>query len=99
MASFNIKKLEDSVVSMARKIGYVIIDTKSNEEYNLVRKLTGNNYPRFHIYVKPGITWNFSLHLDQKKPIYGAKGVHAHNGEYFGPIIDSETDRIKSLLQ
>ena len=34
----------------------------------------------------------FSLHLDQKKPIY--EGTHAHNGEYFGPVVETEADRI-----
>jgi len=39
------------------------------------------------------------LHLDQKQPSYGTKGVHAHNGEYFGPMIDEEADRIREILQ
>lgn len=81
-------------MAVARKIGYTIIDTKENGEYNLVRKLTMNNYPRFHAYVKQqGSDFIFNLHLDQKQPTY--KGTHAHNGEYFGPIINEEADRIK----
>lgn len=93
---FTIKQNE-SVVNVARKIGYVIIDAKNNVEYNLVRKLTGNNYPRFHIYLKQrGENFIFSLHLDQKAPIY--KGTHAHSGEYDGPVIETESDRIKQLL-
>jgi len=101
---FAIKNLEDSIVSVARKLGYVIIDTRENGEYNLVRKLTGQNYPRFHAYVKSfgaaqdgAIDYNFSLHLDQKAPIY--KGAHAHSGEYFGPVVESEADRIKEILK
>ena len=39
----------------------------------------------------------FSLHLDQKKPVY--QGAHAHSGEYFGPVIDEEAARIKSILK
>ena len=87
---------------MARSLGYVIIDTNGGQ-YNLVRKLNYDNYPRFHAYVKQsGNDFNFSLHLDQKKPIYGARGVHgvhAHNGEYFGPVVENEADRIKETLQ
>jgi hypothetical protein len=62
--------------------------------------LDRDNYPRFHVYLKQqGTDFIFSLHLDQKKPSYGAKGVHAHNGEYFGPVVQDEEDRIKSALE
>ena len=95
---FTIVITTKNVVGVAREIGYIIIDTKENGEYNLVRKLTGNNYPRFHIYLKQqGEKYIFSLHLDQKKPIYA--GSHAHNGEYEGPVIDTESDRIKEILK
>ena len=88
-----------SIVSAAREIGYAIIDTRENGEYNLVRRLSGNNYPRFHAYVaQRGTDFVFSLHLDQKAPIYKGVGVHAHNGEYFGPIIDEEAERIRKIL-
>ena len=96
-------KNKNSRVDLSRKIGYVIIDTNGNE-YNLVRKLSGNNYPRFHAYVKEqGRSANgetsliFSLHLDQKAPIY--QGAHAHNGEYFGPVVEQEADRIRETLK
>lgn len=104
---FEIKNLNMGVVQVARAIGYVIIDTNGNE-YNLVRKLTGENYPRFHIYLKSfgaaqdKLNYKFSLHLDQKKPSYGlpaqAGGSHAHSGEYFGPVVEEESDRIKEIL-
>jgi hypothetical protein len=95
---FVIINTTENVVGVARKIGYVIIDTRENGEYNLVRKLTGVNYPRFHIYLKQqGEKFIFSLHLDQKAPIY--KGTHAHNGEYAGPIVEEEADRIKNILK
>jgi hypothetical protein len=64
----------------------------------------GGNYPRFHAYVKElgrsasGETgFSFSLHLDQKKPIY--EGTHAHNGEYDSPVVMDEADRIKEILK
>ncbi len=97
MADFTIKNIQKSVAEVAREIGYVIIDTRENGEYNLVRRLDRDNYPRFHIYVKPGVTWIFSLHLDQKQPSY--QGSHAHSGEYFGPVIENEADRIKEILK
>jgi len=95
---FTIENIQKSIVTVAHEIGYVIIDTNGNE-YNLVRKLAGYNYPRFHIYLKQqGLNFIFSLHLDQKAPIYKGVGVHAHNGEYFGPAVETEADRIKEIL-
>ena len=95
---FIIKNIQENIVVVAREIGYVIIDTKDNGEYNLVRKLTLQNYPRFHAYVKQhGTEFVFSLHLDQKKPSY--EGSHAHSGEYFGPVVETEADRIRDSLR
>ena len=94
---FTIKNIQQNIVGVARELGYVIIDTNGNE-FNLVRKLNYDNYPRFHAYVKQqGQDFNFSLHLDQKKSIY--QGAHAHNGEYFGPVVETEADRIKEILK
>jgi hypothetical protein len=95
---FTVINTTDNVVNISRKLGYVIIDSKENGKYNLVRKLTGLNYPRFHVYLKvAGDRFIFSLHLDQKAPIY--KGTHAHSGEYAGPVVEDEVDRIKNILQ
>jgi len=97
---FTIKNVNKSIVEVSREMGYVIIDAKENGEYNLVRRIGADNYPRFHVYLRQsGSNSDFSLHLDQKKPIYEAKGVHAHSGEYFGPVVDNEADRIKNILQ
>jgi hypothetical protein len=94
---FTVKNIKDSIVEVARKIGYIIIDSKEYNEYNMVRKLDLDNYPRFHIYLKQaGDRFIFSLHLDQKAPSY--KGTHAHSGEYEGPVVETEVDRIKNLL-
>jgi len=96
MADFTIKNLQRSIVDVARSAGYVIIDN-NGEQINMVRKLAGQNYPRFHVYVKQqGQDFIFSLHLDQKKPSY--EGSHAHSGEYFGPLVENEADRIKNIL-
>ena len=96
---FTIKNLQRSASDVARTIGYVIIDTTARGEYNMVRKFSRDNYPRFHVYLKQlGTDFVFSLHLDQKKPVYENSGAHAHNGEYFGPVIDGERDRIKNAL-
>ena len=96
---FVIKNVNKSIAEVARQLGYSIIDANSSIEYNLVRRLAGNNYPRFHVYLKTrGNDYAFSLHLDQKAPIYQSKGVHAHNGEYFGPVVEGEAERLKEIL-
>ena len=46
---FEIKNLRESALSVARKIGYVIIDTKPNGEYNLVRKFRRVFFYKFNI--------------------------------------------------
>ena len=93
---FIIKNLQKSIAEVSREIGYLIIDN-NGEQINMVRRLTGQNYPRFHAYVRQnGQDFNFSLHLDQKKPSY--EGSHAHSGEYFGPLVDEESERVKNLL-
>src|SRR3989338_8081828 len=97
---FVIKNIKENINWLAREIGYVVLEAKNPNEYNMVRKLIGENYPRFHIYVKQrGEYFDFSLHLDQKKPIYKGAGVHAHNGEYFGPVVENEADRIEQILK
>jgi hypothetical protein len=94
---FEISNVKQGVASVARALGYVIIDTKPNGEHNLVRKLLGTTYPRFHIYLKVmGERYIFNLHLDQKKPSY--EGSHAHSGEYEGPIVMDEADRVKEII-
>jgi len=96
---FTIKNVQEGVAGVSRTIGYVIIDTTERNEYNMVRKFGRDSYPRFHVYLKQlGNDFVFSLHLDQKKPVYENSGSHAHNGEYFGPIVDDEADRIKRAL-
>ena len=95
---FQIKNIKENIHNIARQIGYVILEAKSPNEYNMVRYLSINNYPRFHIYVKQrGEYLDFNLHLDQKAPSYS--GTHAHAGEYEGPVVETEADRIKEILQ
>ena len=95
---FIIENLKQSVSTVARAIGYLIIDSNGNE-YNMVRKLSVDHYPRFHVYARQqGDNYSFSLHLDQKQPSYQSRGVHDHNGEYFGPVVENEVDRIRGYL-
>lgn len=95
---FVIKDLKENIVNLARTIGYINLDTVNHNEFGMVRKLSYNNYPRFHLFVKQrGDHFHFSLHLDQKQPSYA--GSHAHSGEYEGVAVENEVDRIKEILK
>ncbi len=101
---FIIKNLDKSVNDLMRTIGYKPAYFQKEGEVSIVRQLTRNDYPRFHLYIKESKSYNlepksysFSLHLDQKKPSYeGSKG---HGGDYDGDVIDGEAERIKILLK
>jgi len=93
------KPAKENTYTLIRKIGYYPLskDEKA-EETNCVRPLDRSGYPRFHLYLKTeGNNFIFSLHLDQKKPIY--KGAPAHAGEHEGELVEKEAERIKKILE
>ncbi|OGZ65780.1 MAG: hypothetical protein A2822_01195 [Candidatus Staskawiczbacteria bacterium RIFCSPHIGHO2_01_FULL_41_41] len=95
---FEIKNIQKSTSDLMRTIGYQPAYFQKPGEVSIVRQLTGNDYPRFHLYIKQsGPDFNFSLHLDQKKPSY--EGQTGHNGDYDGEVVEGEAERIKSLLK
>ncbi len=99
--TFTIKNTNETVASLARRIGYRLMGIEENE-YSIVKQLDRNNYPRFHIYIKKNEENNefvFNLHLDQKQPSYEGSGAHAHSGEYEGEIIEREAERIKREIR
>lgn len=77
--------------------GFLGQDEKTGE-LSLVRRLSGADYPRFHVYVKKeGDEITVNLHLDQKKPSY--EGSAAHSGEYEdSEILQKEAERIKQVF-
>ena len=94
---FEIKNLQKSINDIMRQIGYLPAYFQKEGEFSIIRKITRNDYPRFHLYiVQRGADMIFKLHLDQKKPSYeGAKG---HSGDYDGDVVEGEAERIKQLL-
>ncbi len=90
-------KTNEHPLGLGRLLGYKLLGEKDNE-FNLVRPIGENYYPRFHMYAeKLKGELIFNLHLDQKRPIY--EGQTAHSGEYEGEIIEREAERIKKLLE
>lgn len=101
---FQIKNIQRNINDIMRTIGYKPAYFQQDGEISIVRQLSRNDYPRFHLYVKQsGQDLGFSLHLDQKKPSYlpagrQVKGYHAHSGDYDGEVVESEAERIQQLL-
>lgn len=100
---FEIKNLQESTNTLMRRLGYQPAYFQKPGEVSIVRQVSRNDYPRFHLYIKeassqmPGAkSYLFSLHLDQKKVSY--EGQTGHSGDYDGEVVEGEAERIKQLL-
>ena len=84
--------------NLLRDCGYVGIRDYFTGKESFTRKLRGDHYPRFHVYItkeQPGLL-QLNLHLDMKKASY--EGSSAHSGEYKGPLVEQEAARIQGIL-
>jgi len=91
----------ENLINLMRNVGYYFLGEKGSD-LSFVRPLERkrSGYPRFHIYLKPDEKNKeiiFNLHLDQKRPVY--RTTHDHAAEYEGKIVETETERIKQILQ
>ena len=92
-----LEKPNETMATLAKKIGYRIQGFDEKEEYNMVKPLAPNGYPRFHIYARKNEgTFHISLHLDQKRASY--EGSFAHSGEYDGDVVEKEAKKIINTL-
>ena len=88
--------LPDHARNLLRRLGYGEAVGHGGQT-SFARRAGGAPYPRFHAYVEDrdgGVQIN--LHLDQKLASY--EGAHAHSGEYDGPLVIQEIERIKSQI-
>lgn len=73
-----------------QKAGYHFFrDPRTNNE-SYVMRITRNFYPRYHVYIENNV---LDLHIDMKKASY--EGSRAHSGEYDGPKVEEEIERLK----
>jgi len=87
-----------NALEVLRKAGYSYFRDPQSGEESFVLRLTTEYYPRFHLYVESEHNQvTFNLHLDQKKPSYGDNTKHS--GEYTGPTIEKEMQRIDSWVR
>lgn len=97
---FAIPKLAISPTFFLRKCGYIEIQNPhKNNEVSYARSLDpGRFYPRFHVYLESDKAgFGISIHMDAKKPSY--EGSSAHSGEYEGPIVEGEAERIRNIAK
>ena len=95
--TFKINSGSYNLQDLVRRCGYRPLGYTEKGELNCVRPLRGQDYPRFHIYLKEEAgSVIFNLHLDQKKPSY--EGSTAHSGDYDSDLIKEEAERIKDAV-
>lgn len=88
--------LNDNARNLMRRMGYGEHRGHENQ-LSYARRVSGQLFPRYHAYVEDrdgGIQIN--LHVDQKEASYS--GTSAHSGEYNGPLVDSEMQRIAQFI-
>ncbi len=79
---------------MMRRFGYAPY-TNRQDESSYVRRLSGYEFPRFHLYIQRVDTTNAtcSLHIDQKAAVIS--GATAHAGDYDSPEVFAEIARLQ----
>lgn len=92
---------KENILVLMRSCGYAPEgQDESTGELKWIRLLVGRRYPRFHIYSRvlpDNAQAILELHLDQKQPSY--EGSRAHSGEYDGPVVRREAQRILGLTK
>ncbi len=90
-------KLPDTSRNIMRRLGYGEHYDHNTQLFSYSRRLGNDRYPRYHAYVDDfdgGISIN--LHIDQKQASY--EGSRAHSGEYEGPLVQEEVQRIQTEI-
>ena len=111
---FEIKKINKSINDLMRSIGYHPAYFQKGGEFSMVRKLSGGEYPRFHLYIqekkeKESFTNSIELVNEAKGKSYlfnlhldqkkpSYEGAKGHSGDYHGIVVESEVQRIQKLL-
>ncbi|MDP2951410.1 MAG: hypothetical protein Q8N55_03435 [bacterium] len=91
---------KENPVQLLRTLGYIAIDKESYGEFNLVKQLARNPFPRLHLFLKEinEKAFSVSLHLDQKQPSYGKQTAHSGEYEKDNPVLEEEAGLIRQLF-
>lgn len=83
---------------LMQRAGYAEFHDPRSGEVSYTRRLGALFYPRFHVYLEEQADHlRLNLHLDQKQPSY--PGFTKHSGEYNGPTVEAEADRLYQALK
>jgi hypothetical protein len=94
-----IQNLKDNPRTLIRRAGYGERFDSRTGKTSYSRRLDGHSpFPNFHVYLseRDGEV-EVSLHLDQKQASYGVG--HMHSGDYEGPLVEKELERIKESFE
>jgi len=104
---FIIEKPTTNTTNYFRRAGYHF-QKRDGEEMAFVRKLTDQEFPRFHAFGRVigysakggsafGGKFEVNIHIDHKRTSY--EGTSAHSGEYSrdNELLQSEAERLKSI--
>ncbi len=96
---FTVNAPQGSPEQLMRSWGYSPNDNRSAQP-NYVRRLRpGQLWPRYHLYISlQGTTMVCDLHVDQKPDTRHYNPTHAHNGEYDGPLVEQEVNRLQQSI-
>lgn len=87
----------DTALTFMRRAGYGY-QKEGSGEVAFTRRVGASPFPRYHAYTQQeGTQVTINLHLDQKETTY--QGSRAHSGEYDGPLIQQELDRLRAFAQ
>jgi hypothetical protein len=93
--NFN-QKFSHNADFLIRRCGYGLVRDPRARETSYSRRLGGNIYPRFHMYINSEDPLILNLHIDQKQASY--EGSTAHSGDYDSDLIKQEVDRIYNQI-
>jgi len=83
---------------LIKRCGYGEVRDPNADQLSYARRLGAGFYPRFHVYLQDFEKYfEVDLHLDQKQSSY--EGSHAHSGEYDGPTVEGEAQRITAVIK
>ncbi len=93
------KSLRVNPRQLLEEAGYHFFTDPNTGKESYIMRLGSQLYPRNHLYLRslPNNGVEVDLHIDQKQVSY--EGQRAHSGEYDGPLVEEEAQRLMRWLQ
>jgi hypothetical protein len=90
-------ELTKTSYQVLREAGYIPITDRKTGKQSYVFKITGNRYPRYHVYVEDERDdfLKLHMHLDHREHGFGER---LHDTEYKGEKVEAEGQRLQRWL-